>query len=187
MESTKTFTGKNKELYFKNNKQNFKKYLDKIIHVVVDEKPYYNPRANEELQIKYIGEEIDKLDLNLNDLIINSDCDEIINIDILKKIRSKEILIKNACTLVIDEYYYNLNYKTNTKWNLPKIYSYKEFITYNINQRETNHLPEINNAGWQFSYFGDITFIKNKINAFSHQEFNKEEFKNDNHLKNAIE
>ena len=30
----------------------------------------------------------------------------------------------------------------------------------------------IMNGGWHLSYFGDIKFIQNKINNFSHQEIN---------------
>ena len=39
VESTVTFTGNNKKLYFENSKQLFKKYSDKIIHVIVDDTP----------------------------------------------------------------------------------------------------------------------------------------------------
>jgi len=31
-------------------------------------------------------------------------------------------------------------------------------------------------GGWHLSYFGDINFIKNKINNFAHQEFNNNNF-----------
>ena len=34
----------------------------------------------------------------------------------------------------------------------------------------------IKNGGWHLSYFGDINFIKNKINNFAHQEFNNNNF-----------
>ena len=38
------------------------------------------------------------------------------------------------------------------------------------------NLPVINNGGWHLSYFGDTNFIKNKLENFSHQEFNKSEY-----------
>jgi hypothetical protein len=34
------------------------------------------------------------------------------------------------------------------------------------------------NGGWHLSYFGDAQFIQNKLQNFSHQEYNKEEFTN---------
>jgi len=36
----------------------------------------------------------------------------------------------------------------------------------------------IKNGGWHLSYFGDAKFIKNKIENFSHQEFNHPNFTN---------
>lgn len=39
VESTVTFSGKDKYLFFKNNRERYSKYLDKIIHVVVDDTP----------------------------------------------------------------------------------------------------------------------------------------------------
>jgi beta-1,4-mannosyl-glycoprotein beta-1,4-N-acetylglucosaminyltransferase len=187
VESPKTFTGISKELYFKNNKKRYNKYLDKIIHVIFDEISHKNPWVNEHNQRNCIDKEIDKLDLNITDVIINSDCDEIINTDILKKIKDKKVIINCTYSLSMDEYYYNINYKTNTIWTLPKIYSYSEYITYSHEQRYRDNLPQLNKSGWHFSYFGNIEFIQNKINAFSHQEINIEDLNNENHLKNSIE
>jgi beta-1,4-mannosyl-glycoprotein beta-1,4-N-acetylglucosaminyltransferase len=36
--------------------------------------------------------------------------------------------------------------------------------------------PVILNGGWHLSYFGDANFIKNKIENFSHQELNTNNF-----------
>jgi beta-1,4-mannosyl-glycoprotein beta-1,4-N-acetylglucosaminyltransferase len=45
---------------------------------------------------------------------------------------------------------------------------------------EIRHLSciPIRNGGWHLSYFGDTMFIKNKINNFSHQEHNNDNFTN---------
>ena len=42
VEATKTFSGKDKPLYFNENKNKFNKFLNKIIHVIVDEYPNLN-------------------------------------------------------------------------------------------------------------------------------------------------
>ena len=39
VESTKTHKGSPKKLYFNDNKDNFHNYLDKIIHIIVDDMP----------------------------------------------------------------------------------------------------------------------------------------------------
>ena len=37
-------------------------------------------------------------------------------------------------------------------------------------------VPIIQKGGWHLSYFGDITFITNKIASFSHQEYNNKDY-----------
>ena len=46
--------------------------------------------------------------------------------------------------------------------------------------------PIIKNAGWHLSYFGNEKFIKNKLENFSHQEFNKVEFTDEKLIKERI-
>ena len=36
----------------------------------------------------------------------------------------------------------------------------------------------IKNGGWHLSYFGDVHFIKNKLENFAHQEYNNDEYAN---------
>jgi beta-1,4-mannosyl-glycoprotein beta-1,4-N-acetylglucosaminyltransferase len=55
-----------------------------------------------------------------------------------------------------------------------------------------NHDPHtigehIFNAGWHFSYFGNVQFIKNKLKNFSHQEYNNEKVLHDDRIYHAIE
>lgn len=41
-----------------------------------------------------------------------------------------------------------------------------------------SQLPYIINGGWHISYFGDASFIRNKLINFSHQEFNTDTYTN---------
>ena len=43
------------------------------------------------------------------------------------------------------------------------------------------------NAGWSFSSFGGVKRVREKIESFCHEEYNKEKFKNETHLKTCIE
>jgi beta-1,4-mannosyl-glycoprotein beta-1,4-N-acetylglucosaminyltransferase len=80
VEATKTHQGKDKPLYFEQNKHRYKKFLDKIIHIVVDDMPEYNGNNSWELEhfqrncitrgLKECKEE---------DIILISDIDEIPN------------------------------------------------------------------------------------------------------------
>jgi beta-1,4-mannosyl-glycoprotein beta-1,4-N-acetylglucosaminyltransferase len=55
-----------------------------------------------------------------------------------------------------------------------------------------NHDPHtigehIHDAGWHFTFFGNVQFIKNKIKNFAAQEYNNEEVLNDDRIYDSIE
>ena len=77
VESTKTFVGNNKPLYFEENKLLFKKYLHKIHHVVLSSNPIGNAWARETHQRIATGQALKYLNLNDDDIIIAGDVDEI--------------------------------------------------------------------------------------------------------------
>jgi beta-1,4-mannosyl-glycoprotein beta-1,4-N-acetylglucosaminyltransferase len=200
VESTHTHIGKEKKLYFSENKKNlFEKFKDKMIHVVVSDILYKYPNINynndeqwenEKYQRNCIDLGIQELSLEDDDIIIISDLDEIPNPNILKRIKNNEIPITiNA--LNMDFYYYNLNSKiTDMQWNSSKILLYKYFNELKIknftcNMIRVNHSICLNpnqyiikNGGWHLSYFGDAHFIKNKLENFAHQEYNNDEYTN---------
>ena len=194
VEATKTHSGKEKKLFFEENKLKFKKFLHKIIHVVVDfpeDTSSWLPWDREKYQRNSISIGLNKLNLDLNDLIFISDCDEIWNTNIIDYIPNTDNIFK----LEQDFYFYNLEsiYTTN-KWTQSRAckYSlYKDILSPdNIRMAHSNELSDllhtISDAGWHFSYFGDIEFIKNKIANFAHQEYNNEYFINDERIKDCI-
>lgn len=46
VESTHTFVGKEKKLFFNDNKQLFENFTNKIIHIIVDDLPYKYHKVN---------------------------------------------------------------------------------------------------------------------------------------------
>jgi len=189
VESTHTHSGKEKILFFNENKHLFEKFNEKIIHVIVDDFPYKYPNINvsnneqwwnEALQRDAISRGIERItDLEEKDLIIITDLDEIPDPRTLNSIRNGDIIVEMN-QLQMDMYYYNLNTRFETKWRNPKIISYKIYKELNQQCNYYRHLqyPLILNGGWHLSYFGDADFIKNKINNFAHQEFNNENYTN---------
>ena len=187
VESTKTFTGNDKELFFEKNKENFKEYLDKIIHIVVDDLNDANAWNNEYKQRNSIHLGISKLNLDEEDIIIVSDVDEIPDVDTLSEIKDKG-LIDGPYNLGQDMYYYNIKCKFNGRWHWAKICNFRHYSKTNLPQHiRIKDGTIIEKGGWHFSYFGDVDFIKNKIKNFSHQEYNRDEFLNDNHILSVIE
>lgn len=190
VEATLTHRGNGKSLYFKENKEMFGRFLDKIIHVIDDglnPNPVVNPTRemnddvwkNENHQRNSIQDGVKQLSLNENDILIISDVDEIPNPNILRMLREKNMKIDHIC-LSQDMYYYNLTTLNYSKWFASKIVSYSYYV--NV----LNYSPQlcrtvmtkkcIENGGWHLSYFGDAQFIQNKLKEFAHQEFNHEKY-----------
>ncbi len=201
VESTHTHSGKEKELIYQTNKEMYKSFHHKLIHVIVDDFPHKYPNINynntnydsdswnnERFQRNCIVRGIQQLSLTDDDIIIISDLDEIPDPNRLHKIINKEINITiNAFEM--DFYYYNLNSKKQDKTHISKILLYKYFIEIQKNKLTCSDIrlnsicinPNeyiIKNGGWHLSYFGDVHFIKNKLENFAHQEYNNNEYTN---------
>lgn len=194
VEATHTFSGEKKQMYFKENENTFETFKEKIIHIVVDDLPYKsttnnsgNAWFNEHCQRNSISLGINQINLDDEDIIIITDADEIPDPNTLLKIKNNEISV-DINALELDLYYYNLNSKFIRKWNLSKIISYKKYkeISISCNDIRSLDVPSIKNGGWHLSYFGDAIFIKNKIEAFSHQELNNEYFKDISRIEKNI-
>jgi len=185
VECTKTFTNKDKELYFENNKSRFSKFLHKIIHIIVKDNIPQTSNAwdIEHYQRRCIDRGIRQLELTPDDMIIISDLDEIPDSNTLQYLKNNRI-INGIYNLKMDLYYYNLRCKYNTIWEYSKILNYGSYngdpqaIRCGSNSK-ANIENGIENGGWHFSYFGNVEFIKNKIRNFAHQDVNNSYVLND--------
>ena len=187
VESTHTFVGKEKSLFFNENKHLFEKFTNKIIHIIVDDFPHKYPNVNisnndvwnnEIFQRNAISRGINSIEnLTESDLIIISDLDEIPDPNTLNNIKQGALIV-DINILEMDFYYYNLNTRFKSKIITSKIISYKKYKELNINCNTIRGMDcvKILNGGWHLSYFGDKYFIQNKINNFSHQELNLPEW-----------
>ncbi len=206
VESTRTFSGKDKELYYLRNKVLFEEFNHKIIHVVVDDMPETNNRW----ELEFFQRNAILRGLNnckSEDIILISDVDEIPN---------KHRLIENISRIsnlpkVFNQklYYYYLNCIANIKWDGTVMIKYKYLKLHQIFKinsvfhrimekfkffwtpqrlRHKRHTFEkINDGGWHFSYLGGIEKIKTKIMSFAHAEFSSDYYRNNERLLQAIE
>jgi len=184
VEATRSFRGADKPLYYGENKHLFTNFNDKIVHIVVDSL-IPNPKveweevwANEAVQRESINKGIQSLNLHSKDLILISDLDEIPDPTLLKTFKNIKIRDDIAYNLYQDLYFYNLRTKSSTNdCSIAKLVSYG-FYTMLLNSSpgltRKSHFNVIPKAGWHLTYFGDKHFIKNKIQNFSHQEYNKD-------------
>lgn len=196
VEATHTHVGKEKMLYYQENKHLFEKFNHKIIHIIVDDFPHKYPNINIEKDEQWINERfqrdcisrgIDILNLTSNDIITITDLDEIPNPMILSQIKNNEIVV-NINIIEMDLYYYNLNSKMDHKWYHSKVLTFEKYNELNLGCDKIRfyNCPIIKHAGWHLSYFGNKKFIKNKLENFTHQEFNKVEFTDEKLIEQRI-
>lgn len=189
VEANVTHTNISKPSYFTLYKKEFEPYLDKIIHIFVDDMPNSSsPWDFEFHQRNAIDRGLEKLQLDKNDTILISDVDEIpdpAKLTILKKIPLKT-------TLALDQklYYYHPTILQQSFWNHGKAIPYHLYCT-KFNKlanavRETGEYNIMNMCGWHFSYFGSTEFIMNKIKMYTHQENNISSLNNKQNIEDAI-
>lgn len=167
VESAFTHTGYKKDLFFEKNKNRFEKYLDKIIHITVDN-VVGKPWDNENHQRNQILQGLNEIGISDEDVIIISDIDEIPN----KKFIDYYI-DNNICSMANssqDLYFYFLNWCSNQKWNgsqLTRGKMYCEGMTpQNVRNNKKNKKLILNvHGGWHFSYTGGSDAIITKINS----------------------
>ena len=191
VESTVTFAGNPKPLFFNENKHKFSKYNDKIIHIIVTDTPIYKSLKTlkfvkgkctalerEIFQRNCIDRGLLNIQLKDDDLILISDVDEIPDRNTLSTLN---LIESGIHTLLQDFYYYNFSCKTPSLIVAAKILRYSTYTQLrnpHAIRRSTKNVSYIEKGGWHLSYFGSSEFISNKIKQFSHQEYNSEEYTN---------
>lgn len=181
-ESTKTFSLKNKPLYFKENRERFSKFLHKMIYILVDDFNSPDPWVNERNQRDSLDRGVQHVDPD--DLILVSDLDEIPSREGIAKfdLSKKEMGFRQKV------YYYYLNGFVDIYWRGTAAFLAKNRPKKFSSLRKLNsHTDVIDPGGWHFSFLGQIDRIQKKIDSFSHQEFNRPEYTDPEKLKQKIE
>ncbi len=183
VESTETFRGTPKPLYFADNKERFGKFLDKIIHVQVSDILYTdNPWEREYFQRNQILRGLTHC--KENDIIIIEDLDEIISaaklpefIHLLQTGRRPYL----TCDQLIYTYYLNRRGHAGGTFNhwlgsVVTTYAAVELLSpqgiRNLRSQETA-IP----SGWHFTYMGGYDRVRKKLESFSHSELDNESYK----------
>jgi len=217
VESNWTHAGKTKELHFEKNKHLFEKFLPKIIHVIVEDKPpiIENSWTFERFQRNAILRGLSNL--KKEDRIIVSDVDEIPSPSAIDKYKEE-----HSITIFKQKmFYYYLNCINSGKnsetynWCGSTMCSFEFFetpqdlrdisISYlglqtgnwkskvvfvlnwiNDKRLRKHKIKLAEDGGWHFSYLGGTKRIIEKLEAFAHQEYNLEKYKNPTAIEQAI-
>lgn len=199
VEATTTHTGKPKPLFYLENKERFAKYNDKVIHYITNFKEdysfakYIHQKTDAWFKENYQRECIQiplKFKAEENDIILLTDADEIPKRDFIEFIRdSGDRLEPNSSySMEMTLYYYTIEYTTKRLWPLAKIFKYSLMKhRHLLSDIRGEASPKIANAGFHLSYFGDVNFIKTKVESFAESEEYQSEKKSVEWLKSCYE
>lgn len=219
VEGTKTFQGKDKPLHFQENKERFSRFLDRIIHVVVDNYPQTSISWEYEYHQRNMILEGLK-NCSKDDVILISDLDEIpdpekvrqyVNHKGLRIFRQRTFYYFLNCIKKSDLESKNggftwngtvmVNYSDLTKpqelrelsMQMLRLY-HKRFANRTFwkiyfglkNFFSGNKIVWVNEGGWHFSFLGGVDQIIRKLEAFAHTEYNNQQYKSPEKIKEAI-
>lgn len=206
VESTRTFNGNPKKLYYDENKERYAQFKDKIIHIKVENMP--DPTGgNAWIPEVFQREQISRGLKNCvdGDIIMVSDMDEIPNPRVLTN--AIEYLHKNTLTDKLSRklnmgykfsvmnqklYYYYLNGLTGVIWKGTTLCDFKTLkekfggnphTMYRANKKA----KAFDNGGWHFSYLGGAESIRYKIKSYAHTELDNELYTNPEEIKARVE
>lgn len=188
LESDKTFQGNDKPYHFHDNAERFKPWSDKIIHLPIQQDPSeyefrpankYDPEngpfmleSDCRLGLHHANEYI-----NDDDIILISDVDELWNRKLAPHLNS-HLTAYSLLSFVMEFYAYRF---TNKNVSGPDVNWFgtvavkgstwkSKHPQYFRDNRHTGNI--LTNGGYHFSWFSNV---KNKIQSFSHVEFNRPE------------
>lgn len=192
VEATKTHKGEDKPLYYAANRQRFARWNDKIRHVVVGDLPDGTTQAA--IWRREIGQrqaiERGLVDLPGDTIVLVSDLDEIPRREAVAHLANINFPDDIIVTMEHVLYYYNFNCAVRApgfRWNGTRATHLSNVraltpdgVRWEGLKPRSNEYPRhavFQNAGWHFSYFGDVAHIQKKMTSFLHQEL-----VNDEHL-----
>jgi hypothetical protein len=184
VEATENFAGGKKPLYFADHRQSYRDFEKKIIHIVIDDLPetqdaWTRERFQRNAIVRGLGS------AKTDDIVMISDADEIPRCTAVRQMAASG----EPAMFHQQFYYYWLNHRMCVDdRHFTRSLTMSAAFSSNLETiRHTRFARVIENGGWQFSYLGGTEKIRQKIKAFSHQEYNSDEFLNESNLARAIE
>ena len=203
IESNITFTGKEKKWNFPDLLKNgLKKFSSKIQYhqmkvdlekAEAEKSPRYVGKTLgrswrvETMQRNFLKEAHKKFSSN-DDIIIISDLDEIPSRDKINFIKSCDFKTIAPVAFGQSLFHLNCNYLHLEPW-IGSVVITKQLIDKyepQVFRDLRNRISHFNDAGWSFTSFGGAKKVREKLEAFCHEEYNKEKYKNEAHINKCI-
>ena len=200
-EATRDHTGKDKKLNF--DFKNFPKFKNKIEYIIVDDLPLNVGKFKKNWQVHHIRDQHQRnalsrgySNLSDEDLIMISDIDEIPD---PKKINNFQLKSRYGCFMQKNfQSKINLLNTSDKYWMGTKIIQKKNMKTPQWLRNIKTSKPAfwkfykprqpqlIYDGGWHFSFLKNPRGISKKIKSYSHSEYNKPEFTDENKIEERI-
>lgn len=210
VEATRTFSGNEKPLFLFENKERFNWASEKIVPFCVSvDSPgaYILPKKYdpdhvcwkvESQQRNGIGTILDFLSMPASiggetphdAVVMVGDVDEIPTREAIEYALDNKVWEEHPVVFRQSMFYYNLKFMRKETWHGTIITGLSKLLAMTPQKLRDcrNGLPNaIENGGWHLSHFGGIDKIRHKIESYSHQENNKESFKNPLHVAHCID
>ncbi|HLO73503.1 MAG TPA: hypothetical protein VK164_06165 [Flavobacterium sp.] len=211
IEANKTFQNNHKPYYFEESKERFSQFSSKIIHIKLDKYPLFIPIINPFTPWKLEFFQRNSIVKGLanckpEDIILISDVDEIPKPSVIQNFIDKGI--NEIHGLKMDMYMYFLNnqliYDGGSSMSIEEakdgIWHCTAVLPYKLLKQKPNRIRKIimrtkrrgevfkiiPSAGWHFTYLGGVKKIIEKLEAFSHTEYNNENFKSQEQIESFI-
>lgn len=156
-ESSETFSGKLKPLYYNENRHNFKKWKHKIIYIEADMFKTDDAFKRAAFQKDCIREALKQV-ADPEDTIYYGDIDEI------WKPQKGEGKLRQLA------YSYYLNNRSSEDWQGTNVFKYKNIR--NLNDIRADHSVILEDGGWHFTNCMTLEDLIKKIESYDHQEAN---------------
>jgi beta-1,4-mannosyl-glycoprotein beta-1,4-N-acetylglucosaminyltransferase len=186
VESTKDYMNRPKPLHFQENKGRYAEFLDRIVHVVVDDAP--------DAPDPWVRENHQRMCVNRG--LVEAEDDDVILISDLDEIPRPEMVRRYACLPGVklfrqDMHYYFFNLRAKQhEWFGSAMCLKKDMGSpqrlRDIRDAIRPGICRIQNGGWHFSFLGGVERIIHKIESFAHHEFNLDQFKSPEAIEQRI-
>jgi len=126
---------------------------------------------------------------SFDDIVIISDLDEIPSKDKISFIKSCDFKAIAPVAFGQALFHLNCNYLDLEQW-IGSVAITKQLIDkyeLQVFRDYKNRISHFTDAGWSFSSFGGVKRVREKLEAFCHEEYNKEKYKDEVHLKKCME
>jgi hypothetical protein len=189
MESNTTYVGNPKDYLFDKNKERYAKYMEKIIHIKLDDSIEMQREVfPREIDDSWVREKYQRYasgrglpELQSDDIVIVSDLDEVPRADMIEMIKADENDY-DRYLMYIPQLQYKINYMkvfNPSRHGVIMVTKGRAFVnpqqerefSFFWNAKPENTV-EVDHGGWHFTYFGDNDHCVNKIKNFAHTEQN---------------